>query len=97
MHERHETPAMREVRVRVEGADLDFETACGLAKGLASKAKGERMLLAWFDRRGGKEYPQVPECMHQPGWIAYAESRGADLRVLVNDGEYVFLFRPVEG
>jgi hypothetical protein len=94
MHERHEAREMREVRVSVEGVELDFEAASGLAKQAASHATREAMLLAWFDRRKGKECPEVPECMHKPGWIAYAESRGADMRVVVNDGEYVFLFRP---
>jgi hypothetical protein len=96
MEETHGASRMRDVRVRVEGVELDFEAASGLAKHVASKIEGETMLLAWLDSRRGKEYPQVPECMHQPGWVAYAESRGADLRVVVNDGDYVFLFCPAE-
>ena len=50
------------------------------------------MLLAWFDREGGKESPEVPECQHKPGWLAYAESHGGDLKVDINHGAYVFIF-----
>lgn len=39
MHEGHVEGMMQEVRVRVEGVELDFETASGLAKQVASSAR----------------------------------------------------------
>lgn len=95
METEHKEHAMRVIQARAEERALDFETARDLADRLASHVVGEAMLLAWFDRKAGKEYPVVPECQHQPAWVAYAESRGANLKVVINDGEYIFLYRPV--
>src|SRR3990167_8828218 len=53
----------------------------------------EPMLLAWSDRRRNEVSPDIPECQHQPGWLAYAESHGGNLKVEINRGEYVFVFR----
>jgi hypothetical protein len=87
---------MREVNLRVDGLDLDFDLADDLARQVASKVEGETMLLAWLDRKAGRECPEVRECMHKPGWLAYARGHGGDLSVVVNDGEYIFVFCPVE-
>ncbi len=99
--EMHETHAMREIHVRVDGLDLAFDLAGSLAHQLAwhvaRQAGGEAMPLAWFDRKAGRECPVVPECMHKPGWLAYARGHGGDLSVVVNEGEYVFVFCLVKG
>lgn len=87
---------MRDVNLRVDGLALDFDLASALAQAVASKVEGEAMCLAWFDGKTGKECPEVPECMHKPGWLAYATGHGGNLSVVVNDGEYVFIFCPVE-
>jgi hypothetical protein len=88
-------PAMQEVALTVCGVALDFETAQALAKIVATRREEGAMLLAWWDRVRGRESPQVPECQHKPGWLAYAESHGGDLRVSINSGDYVFIFRSV--
>lgn len=93
----YEATEMREVSLHVDGMDLDFDLAGDLARQVASKVEGEAMLLAWFDRKAGRECPEVRECMHKPGWLAYARGHGGDLSVEVNDGEYVFIFCPLEG
>lgn len=85
-------PAMRGIGLTVSGLALDFETAQALARIAAGSAAPEPMPLAWFDRARGRESPQVPECQRKPGWLAYAESHGGDIRVDINDGEYVFIF-----
>lgn len=82
----------RLIRVEIEGATLDFDTAQALAKLLAARAAAEAMLLAWYDRGRGRAAPDVPECQHQPGWLAYAEGHGGDVTVDINRGEYLFLF-----
>jgi hypothetical protein len=85
-------PPMQEIALTVSGVVLDFAAVQALARLAAGSAAPEPMLLAWYDRRRGQESPQVPECQHKPGWLAYAESHGGDIRVDVNDGEYVFIF-----
>lgn len=83
---------LREIGLEVSGMELDFEAAQSLAQAAARRYAEDAMLLAWFDRSRGKESPQVPECRHKPGWLAYAESHGGDLRIDVNRGAYVFIF-----
>jgi hypothetical protein len=83
---------MRAVGLEVSGTELDFEAAQALAQTAARRYAEDAMLLAWFDRERGKESPEVPECQRKPGWIAYAESHGGDLKIDVNRGAYVFIF-----
>ena len=72
--------------------DLDFGAAQVLAESAATRYPEDAMPLAWFDREGGKESPEVPECQHKPGWLAYAERHGGDLKGDINHGAYVFIF-----
>ncbi len=53
------------------------------------------MLISWKDNRTGEKSPNVIACKecYLDGWEMYAASRGADLRVEVNGGEYVFIFK----
>lgn len=83
---------MRAVGMEVSGMDFDFAAAQALAQTVARRLAEDTMLLAWFDRERGQESPQVPECQHKPGWLAYAESHGGNLKVDVNHGAYVFIF-----
>lgn len=83
---------MREVGVEVSGLKLDFGAAQVLAVSAVKQHAGDAMLLAWFDRDHGRESPEVPECQHKPGWLAYAESHGGDLKIDINHGAYVFIF-----
>jgi hypothetical protein len=80
------------IRITVEGKDLDFTLARRLADDLVSNIVSEPMLIAWFDGKRGEEHPQVPECQHKPGWLAYAEGHGGSIRVDVNQNEYSFIF-----
>ncbi|HJX16863.1 MAG TPA: AF1514 family protein [Acidiferrobacterales bacterium] len=83
---------MRAVGLVVSGVELDFAAAQALAQTMATRHAKDAMLLAWFDREQGKESPQVPECQHKPGWLAYAESHGGNLKIDINHGAYVFIF-----
>jgi len=78
----------------------DHSVALRLAQAEARQRLGEAMLLSWYDRDRDFEAPQhVSEC-HQdsavPGYVDYALSRGATLRVEFEDGRFVFFFRPVD-
>jgi len=78
----------------------DVQAALKLADEEAKRRLGDAMLLSWYDRDRNFEAPQhVSEC-HQdsavPGYVDYALSRGATLRIDFDDGRYVFFFCPVE-
>ena len=85
--------AKEEIRLRVAEEGLDFTKAKELAKRKAREASGEAMLLSWCNAQTGEYYPTF-ECGRRgrPAWRLYAEARGADLTVDVNDGRYVFMF-----
>lgn len=84
------------VTLRVNDSPLDFFRAKTVADGKARELSSEPMLLAWFDRKSGTFAPDVTCCdRDKPSWLVYAESRGADISVDINDQDYVFLYKDV--
>ncbi len=81
------------VWVRVADRDLDFEEASDLARTRAREINKDAMMLAWFNRRSGKGFPDY-DCGagDKPPWRVFAEARGANLTVDVNDGDYIFMY-----
>ena len=59
------------------------------------------MLLSWYDAGTGRFSPDVECCSEEkPGWVVYAESRGAGITVDINDEQFVFIYRdngPAQG
>jgi hypothetical protein len=55
--------------------------------------------MSWYDKTEDRESPaHVSECHSDcdiPGYIDYAASRGAQIKVDVNDGAFVFCYRSV--
>ena len=82
------------VDITVDDKNLDFDTAREIADHKAKEYGSDPMLLAWYQGKTGNHTPKV-ECGAQgkPGWIVYAESRGANITVDINDEEYVFIYR----
>jgi hypothetical protein len=81
------------IQLRVTGEPLDFSRARALADGRAEEAGGEPMLLAWYNGVTGEFSPQVTCCGEdKPAWLTYAESRGGDLVIDINDEAYVFVY-----
>ena len=81
------------IDLQVQGS-LDFSQAQNLARRRARAAGGEPMLLAWFDRARGAFSPNITCCREdKPSWLTYAESRGGDIIININDLDYVFVFR----
>lgn len=82
---------------------LQLPTAGGFAAvkraadAVAAAELGECTCMAFFDRAAGLESPRhASEChgdCEVPGWEEYAINRGASLKVVVNGGDYVFLYR----
>ena len=78
----------------------DYLEAMRLANAEAAARLKEHMLLSWYDRDRDFEAPQhVSEC-HQdsavPGYVDYGIHHGATLMVDVENGRFVFFYRPVE-
>jgi len=81
------------IKIRIDDKDLDYVTAKEIAKGKATELAQDPMLLSWYSGRTGDYFPKL-ECgsRDKPVWILFAESRGADIAVNINDGEYIFLY-----
>ena len=82
------------IEIQVDDPNLDFSQAQTLARRRAWEAGGELILLAWFDRDRGLSSPNITCCREdKPTWLIYAESRGGDIVISINELEYVFVFK----
>lgn len=92
-----ERSGSRSVDVYVDDPRLDFAEAKRVADRTAGSLDPDPLLLAWFVRRTGEHSPRVECCGDdKPAWLVYAESRGGNLMIRLNAGEYQFVYR-VEG
>jgi Domain of unknown function (DUF5619) len=82
------------IHLDVADESLDFSRARALADRRAMEVGTEPMLLAWYNGRTGEFSPQVTCCGEdKPTWLIYAESRGGDLVIDINDETFVFVYR----
>ena len=83
----------KHVELKIDNPNLDFAEAKDLSKQKAKEMCSDPMLLSWYQGKTGESYPNL-ECGpgDKPAWIVYAESRGGDLMVDINEGQYIFIF-----
>jgi hypothetical protein len=90
---------MKTLRILNTESALDFYSSKKLADKLASTILGESVCMSWYDKAEDRESPaHVSECHVDcdiPGYIDYAASRGAELKVDVNNGSFVFCYRSI--
>ena len=81
------------IKLTIDNKDLDYDDAHDRAKAEAKKLTSDPMLLSWYSGKTGEYYPKL-ECgtWDRPVWIIFAESRGADIAININEGEYIFLY-----
>jgi hypothetical protein len=84
------------INIAIDNADLDFAEAKDIAKQKAGEICDDPMLLSWYQGKTGESYPNL-ECGpgDKPAWIVYAESRGGDITIDINQGHYVFIYLSV--
>jgi hypothetical protein len=87
---------MKIVRLQGENFPLDFDLAKGIADQAARLILAENLCLAWYDKARDQASPSnVNECHDHceiPGYEEYAVNRGAELKVVVSKGDFVFLY-----
>jgi len=83
----------KHIEVKIDKPHLDFAEAKDIATQKAKETCADPMLLSWYQGKTGESYPNL-ECGpgDKPAWIVYAESRGGDLTVDINKGQYIFVF-----
>ena len=81
------------IALNIDNPELGFAEAKDLAKQKAQAICADAMLLAWYQGKTGQSYPNL-ECGpgDRPAWIVYAESRGGNLTIDINAGQYVFIY-----
>ena len=81
------------IKILIDDNELDYVKAKEIAKDKANELTKDPMLLSWYCGKTGEYFPKL-ECgtWDKPVWIIFAESRGADLAININDGEYIFLY-----
>ncbi len=76
----------------------DRRSAKLVADQKAFEVASDPMLLSWYDATTGRFSPQVACCSEEkPGWVVYAESRGGNIAIDINDQEYVFIYGDFAG
>lgn len=93
-------PGVAMVSLHPDKAVGDYREAMELAKAEAAQRLGENMLMSWYDRdRDYESPPNTTECAGdcaKNGYILYALSHGATLKVDIEEGRFVFFFTPVQ-
>lgn len=83
------------INVTSDDDGLDFPHAKVLADKEARKVTAEPMLLAWYNGMTGEFLPKVMCCGEdKPAWLIYAETRGGNICIDINNEQYIFIYRP---
>lgn len=71
----------------------DYDEVQKAARDAAQEVGGNVTLVSYYDRARNKMAPEAVSSKEgTDGYRIYAENRGADIRVTVNDDEYDFFF-----
>ena len=86
-------PDIREITLHLDLPDIDFAAAREAARDAIQDMGSDAMLLSWHNKKTGEFYPRT-ECGREdrPPWVVFAESRGANLIVDINNGHFRFYF-----
>ena len=81
------------VNLSSDDPQLDLAGARALAKETARALDSNAMMLSYHSAKTGEFWPSY-DCGGggRPPWIVFAESRGYNLKIDINDGEYEFFY-----
>ena len=81
------------LKLRVDDADFDLAAASALDKEKARALDKNAMMLSFHSAKTGEFWPNY-ECggNDRPPWIVFAEARGYNLLIDINDGEFEFFY-----
>ena len=90
---RLDTYPFEKVELTVADPDLDMATANARAKKKARAMDPNAMMLSYYSRKTGDYWPNY-ECGGGdcPPWIVFAEARGYNLLIDINDGQFEFYY-----
>lgn len=81
------------VTIDISDPDLNMTTARDMAKTKARDIDSNAMMLSYHSGKTGEFWPNY-DCGGggRPPWIVFAESRGYNLKIDINNGEYEFFY-----
>ena len=81
------------VTLTADNPDMDLDAARELAKTKAREMAPNAMMLAYHSGKTGEFWPAY-ECGGggRPPWIVFAESRGYNLKIDINAGDFEFFY-----
>jgi len=81
------------INLNSDDPQLDLTAASALAKEKAREIDSNAMMLSYHSGKTGDFWPNY-DCGGggRPPWIVFAESRGYNLKININDGEYEFFY-----
>jgi hypothetical protein len=82
------------ITITVNSIRLTFDYACKISSAVAKSYNPEASLQAWFDRERSRYSPSQAECeaVGFSDWEDYGRNQGGRKRVVVGDGDYVFIY-----
>ncbi len=85
--------ALEFLSLKVDDPDLDLAAASALARQKARALDRNAMMLSYHSAKTGEFWPAY-ECGGggRPPWVVFAESRGYNLKIDINNGEYEFFY-----
>lgn len=81
------------IAITIENDDLDLAKARDIAKAKAREMDRNAMMLSYHSGKTGEFWPNY-ECGGggRPPWIVFAEARGYNLKININNGDYEFFY-----
>ncbi len=88
-----DTYPLEKIKLDVSDPDLDLAAANAMAKEKARAMDPNAMMLSFHSNKTGEFWPNY-ECgsNDQPPWIVFAEARGYNLLIDINDGQFEFFY-----
>jgi len=81
------------ISLHIEDSELDLAAASQMAKESARKLDRNAMMLSYHSNKTGEFWPNY-DCGGggRPPWIVFAEARGYNLKIDINNGDYEFYY-----
>ena len=81
------------VSLHIEDPELDLTAASQMAKESARNLDSNAMMLSYHSNKTGEFWPNY-DCGGggRPPWIVFAEARGYNLKIDINNGDYEFFY-----
>jgi hypothetical protein len=82
------------ISITVNSFRLNFDYARRISSAVAKSYNPDTSLTAWFDRKQDRYSPSLEECDAAGllDWEEYGRNHGGQKKVIVGDGDYVFIY-----